>query len=132
VRVGAAYERYVGAKQKRESEILKARAYALRTNALAMAEASRRRLEASSDSIRKVSSARATESLFTNQIAAYRASPSVYSERARMQVLARAGANTRKFVRPATNAQEVMQLNLEEKLRDPLMNISLPPSPLKK
>jgi len=132
VRVGAAYEQFVGSKQQRESEILKARAYALRTNALAAAEASRRRLEASADRIRKVSSAKATESLFTNQLAAYRASPSVYSERARMQVIARAGAGARKFVRPASNAQEVMQINLEEKLRDPLMNISLPPSPLKK
>jgi membrane protease subunit HflK len=132
VRVGAAYERFIGAKQKREAEILRARAYALRTNAMAMAEATRRRLDASADSIRKVSAAKATESLFTNQLAAYRASPEVYSGRARMQVLARAGAGARKFVRPATNAQEVMQLNLEEKLRDPLLNISLPPAVPKK
>ena len=128
VKVGAAYEKYVGSKQKREADILKAQAYAIRTNALAGAEASRRKLGASAESIRRVKAAEATQSLFTNQMAAYHASPEVYTERARLGTLAQYGSGARKFVRPATNAQEVLQLNLEEKLRDSLLNVPLPPA----
>ena len=133
VKVGAAYERFVGSKQKREAEILKAQAYAIRTNALATAEAARRRLTASAESVRKVTSAAATESLFTNQVAAYHASPEVYTERSRLQTLSRYGANARKFVRPSTNGNEVLQLNLEEKFRDGLLGTPLiAPVPSKK
>ncbi|HXJ55674.1 MAG TPA: protease modulator HflK [Verrucomicrobiae bacterium] len=127
VRVGAAYEKFVGAKQKREADILKAQAYAIRTNSLAIAAATTRRLRAAAESARRVTTAAATESLFTNQMAAYRASPDVYSERARLQTLSRYGQNARKIVRPATNAQETLQLNLEEKLREGVMAVPLPP-----
>jgi regulator of protease activity HflC (stomatin/prohibitin superfamily) len=132
VRVGAAYEKFVGAKQKREADILKAQAYAIRTNSLAIAAATSRRLRAAAESARRVTTAAATESLFTNQMAAYRASPDVYSERARLQTLSRYGQNARKIVRPATNAQETLQLNLEEKLREGVMAVPLPPVSPKK
>jgi len=35
-------------------------------------------------------------------------------------------------VRPATNGQEILQLNLEEKLRDPMFSVPLPPTAPKK
>jgi regulator of protease activity HflC (stomatin/prohibitin superfamily) len=127
VTVGAAYEKYVGAKQKREADILKARAYALRTNALAGAEATKRKLEASAESTRKVAAALANENLFTNQMAAFAASPEVYSQRAYLQTLVRYGGGARKFINLAgTNTQEVLQLNLEDKLRDDLLNVPIP------
>jgi len=127
VAVGAAYEKPVGAKQKREADILRARAYAIRTNAMANASATQRKLEASAESIRKVASAKATESLFTNQIAAYSASPEVYSQRAYLQTLARHGQNARKFIVSVTNSQEVLMLNMEDKIRDDILNVPLPP-----
>ena len=127
VSVGAAYEKYVGSKQQREADILKARAYAIRTNAWTGAEATKRKLEASAESTRKVTAALANEALFTNQMAAFAASPEVYSQRAYLQTLARHGNGARKFINLAgTNTQEVLQLNLEDKLRDDLLNVPVP------
>ena len=127
VSVGAAYEKYVGSKQKREADILKARAYAIRTNALAGAEATKRKLEASAESMRKVMAALANENLFTNQMAAFVASPEVYTQRAYLQTLARHGSGARKFINMASsNTQEVLQLNMEDKLRDDFLNVPVP------
>jgi regulator of protease activity HflC (stomatin/prohibitin superfamily) len=126
VAVGAAYEKAVGAKQTREANILKARAYALRTNALAGAESTRRKLTAEAASTNKIAAALATEALFTNQVAAFKASPEVYTQRSYLQTLARNSADTRKFVVAVTNAQEVLMLNMEDKIRDDILNVPLP------
>src|SRR6185436_12610254 len=85
VAVGAAYEKVMAARQQREANIRRARAYATRTNALASADSTRRRLNAAAESTNKVAAATATESLFTNQVAAYQASPDVYKQRAYLQ-----------------------------------------------
>jgi regulator of protease activity HflC (stomatin/prohibitin superfamily) len=132
VRVGAAYEKFVGSKQKREADILKAQAYALRTNSQAMAAAAKRRLTASAESIRRVTAAAASESLFTNQMAAFHASPDVYAQRARLQTLFRYGQGARKIVRTSTNVQELLELNLEEKFREGIGTLGLPPVAPKK
>ncbi len=130
VEVGEAYERVVGAKQRREAEILRAQAYASRTNAAAVAESLQRRLVADGARLRRVAGAKASESLFTNQMAAYQASPEVYTQRAYLQTLAQKGANARKFVVTATNKEEVLMLNMEDKLRDDaLLNLALPAAP---
>jgi regulator of protease activity HflC (stomatin/prohibitin superfamily) len=126
VAVGAAYEKSVGAKQTREANILKARAYAIRTNAMASAESTRRKLTASAASTNKIAGALATEALFTNQMAAFKASPEVYAQRSYLQTLARHGSEARKFIVAVTNAQEVLMLNLEDKIRDDILNVPLP------
>jgi regulator of protease activity HflC (stomatin/prohibitin superfamily) len=127
VKVGAAYERYVGARQKRQAAIRQAEAYAIRTNSQASAEALRRELQASAESVRRVANALATESLFTNQMAAFHASPEVYAQRSYLQTLARNGANARKFiVLFPTNSPETLQLNMEDKIRDDILNVPLP------
>jgi regulator of protease activity HflC (stomatin/prohibitin superfamily) len=126
VAVGAAYEKFVGAKQKREANILKARAEAIRTNAQATAEVVRRKLQASAENIRRVSAAQASETLFTNQMAAYKASPEVYTQRAYLQNLARHGSGARKFILAVTNSQEVLFLNMEDKIRDDILNVPMP------
>ncbi|MFM1769909.1 MAG: hypothetical protein RJA22_2438 [Verrucomicrobiota bacterium] len=126
VAVGAAYEKVVGSKQRRDADILRAQADATRTNALAQSAALRRRLAAEAQSVGKVAAAAATEALFTNQIAAFRASPEVYPQRAYLQALARHGDGARKFILATTNAQEILLLNMEDKLRDDLQNILIP------
>jgi regulator of protease activity HflC (stomatin/prohibitin superfamily) len=126
VAVGAAYERSVGAKQTREANILKARAYAIRTNALANAESTRRKLAAAAASTNKIAGALATEALFTNQMAAFKASPEVYAQRSYLQTLARNSGEARKFIVAVTNSQEVLMLNLEDKIRDDILNVPLP------
>ncbi len=127
IQVGEAYEKVVGAKQKREADILRARAYAAHTNAAATAESLRRRLAADGARLRTVAGAKASESLFTNQMAAYKASPTVYSQRAYLQTLAQKGGAARKYILTATNQAEVLMLNLEDRLRDDaLLNLNLP------
>ena len=126
VAVGAAYEKSVGAKQTREANILKARAYAIRTNALANAESTRRKLAAAAASTNKIAGALATEALFTNQMAAFKASPEVYAQRSYLQTLARNSGEARKFIVAVTNSQEVLMLNLEDKIRDDILNVPLP------
>lgn len=127
IAVGGAYEKSVGAKQTREANILKARAYATRTNALANAEATRRKLSAAAASTNKIAAALATESLFTNQMAAFKASPEVYAQRSYLQTLAKNSSDARKFVVAVSNANEVIMLNMEDKIRDDLLNITVPP-----
>jgi regulator of protease activity HflC (stomatin/prohibitin superfamily) len=131
VAVGAAYEKSVGAKQTREANILKARAYAIRTNALASAESTRRKLAAAGASTNKIAGALATEALFTNQMAAFKASPEVYAQRSYLQTLARHSGEARKFIVAITNAQEVLMLNMEDKIRDDILNVPLPPARVK-
>ena len=131
VQVGAAYERAIGAKQQRESEILRAEAYAVRTKSLAAADAYKRGLGAEAGRNRRVVGALATESLFTNQLAAYQASPEVYSQRAYLQTLSRHGAGVRKFILATTNNTEVLQLNMEDKIRDDILNVPIPTVPRK-
>lgn len=126
VAVGAAYEKVVGSKQRRDAAILRAQADATRTNALAQSAALRRRLTADAQSAGKIAGAAATKALFTNQIAAFRASPEVYSQRAYLQTLARHGSGARKFILATTNAQEVLLLNMEDKIRDDLQNVLIP------
>ena len=65
-------------------------------------------------------------------MAAYHASPDVYTQRAYLQTLAQKGAGARKFIVTTTNKEEILMLNMEDKLReDPLFNIALPAAPAK-
>lgn len=126
VKVAASYEAVVSAKQKRAAALLEAAAHRVETNALAAAEALRRTRNAEAESRRAEVGALARAALFTNQILAFRAAPEVYAQRSYLETLVRSAANSRKFVIAATNAQQVIQFNLEDKLRPDLTDISLP------
>jgi regulator of protease activity HflC (stomatin/prohibitin superfamily) len=131
VKVAAAYEAVIGAEQKRLTNLLHAQAFAVRTNALASAEAVKRTREAEADRKRLESGALARAGSFTDQLPAYHASPTVYTLRAYLQALARGGRATSKIILAGTNAHEVIQFNLEEKLRPDLLDIPLPASKTK-
>ena len=127
VQVAAAYESVAGALQTRQAKLLDAEAHKVQTNALAVSEAVRRKRVAEADRQRAEATAKA-RSAFTNQIPAYRAAPSVYMTRSYLGTLSRAGAGARKIVLVTTNAQDVMVLNLEEKLNTGLLGAPLPPT----
>jgi regulator of protease activity HflC (stomatin/prohibitin superfamily) len=129
VKVAADYEKVVGAEQTKLAMILGARADAIRTNALAgalaftttnIAEAARQRLEVS---------ALARAALFTNQIPAFAAAPSVYRQRAYFQTFAAATANARKYILLVTNTDDVVIFNLEDKIREDLLNLNVNEKP---
>jgi regulator of protease activity HflC (stomatin/prohibitin superfamily) len=128
-KVAADYEKVVGAEQTKLATILGARAEAIRTNALAgalaftttnIAEATRQRLEVS---------ALARAALFTNQIPAFAAAPSVYRQRAYFQTFASATANARKYILLVTNTDDVVIFNLEDSVRQDLLNLNVNEKP---
>ena len=81
VKVAPDYEKVVGAIHTKQAKILAARADQIKTNALAEAQATNVINIASSDAVRTGMGSGARALLFTNQIAAYKAAPSVYAER---------------------------------------------------
>jgi hypothetical protein len=50
----------------------------------------------------------------------------VFTNRAYLQAWERGSTNSRKFVIAATNSSEVIQMNLEDKLREDLTEITIP------
>jgi len=125
VKVAADYEKVVGAEQTKLATILGARADAIRTNALAgamaftttnVAQATRQRLEVS---------ALARAALFTNQLPAFAAAPSVYRQRAYFQTFANATGNARKYIILTTNTDDVVIFNLEDSIRQDLLNLNV-------
>jgi len=129
--VAADYEKVVGAEQTKLATILGARADAIRTNAIGgalaytltnIAAATRQQLEVA---------AYARAALFTNQLPAFHAAPSVYQQRAYFQTFAAATANARKYILLTTNTHDVLTFDLQDKIRADLLG-DLSPTPSKK
>lgn len=126
VPVADAYEAVIAATQERETKILLANAYRAERLPRARADADRRLQEQKGSSASRQLRAAAQSALFTNQIAAWRASPAVYQTRAYHETLVKAISPARKFVLNATNLQNQFWLNFEEKLRTDLLDVQLP------
>jgi modulator of FtsH protease HflK len=125
VKVAGDYEKVVGAQQQMIAATNNAVANAIRTNALAgalaftttnIADATRQRLEVQ---------ALARAALFTNQIPAFEAAPSVYRQRAYFQAFSAATGNARKYILLVTNTQDVVIFDLEDKIREDLLNLNV-------
>ena len=128
VKVAAEYEKVVAAIQTKEAKILAARADEVKTNALAGAQAVSITNRASGERVAREIGALAQAALFTNQIPAFAAAPSVYAERAYLQTFVRATANARKYVLLVTNTHDVLQFDLQDKIAESMLNLSVKPS----
>jgi regulator of protease activity HflC (stomatin/prohibitin superfamily) len=126
VKVAADYEKVVGALQTKQAKILAAKADEVRTNALAGAQAVTLVNRAEADRVEREIRALAQAALFTNQIPAFDAAPSVYAERAFLQTFARATANARKYVLLTTNTHDVLTFDLQESIARDLLNLNVP------
>ena len=126
VKVAPDYEAVIGAYQEKQSNILSAQAYWAAIIPQAHAEASNTVLKAWSDSHAKVTTAEAEAAQYTNQLAAYNASPSVYKERSYLETLVRAVGPARKYVLGVTNTHDIIWLNLEDKIRSDMLDLPLP------
>ena len=127
VKVAADYEKVVSAKSVRQAAILAAQADAIRTNAVASAIAYKTVADAQADRLRREVSALARGALFTNQLPAYLAAPSVYTERAYMQTFTRSLGTARKYILLATNTEDVVILNFEDKIaEEAIENMTIP------
>jgi regulator of protease activity HflC (stomatin/prohibitin superfamily) len=123
VKVAPAYQKVVGAMQEKEAKILTAEAYRARAVPMAQAEAARATNQALAYRDRTIADTAGRAAQFTNQIAAWQAAPQVFGQRAYLQALARSATGARKYVIAATNTQDVITLNLEDKLRPDLIDI---------
>ncbi len=115
--------------QKKEAKILVAKADAIRTNALAGAQAVSIVHKAMAERVARQIGAVAQAALFTNQIPAYEAAPSVYAERAYLQTFVRATANARKYVLLTTNTHDVLQFDLQESIAQSMLSLSVTSPP---
>jgi len=127
--VAATYEKVVGAEQTRLAKILDAESAAIRTNALADSASFALTNVADARRIQQISSSYARAALFTNQIPAYKAAPSVYRQRLYLQAFDDATKNARKYVLLVTNTSDVIVFDLQDKIRADLENLSLTNSP---
>jgi regulator of protease activity HflC (stomatin/prohibitin superfamily) len=126
VKVAPDYEKVVAAIQTEQAKILAARADDIRTNALAGAQAVSITNKASAERMAREIGALAQAALFTNQIPAFQAAPSVYAERAYLRTFARATANARKYILLTTNTHDVITFDLQESIAQSLLNLSVP------
>ena len=128
--VAASFEAVIGALQDKESKILAAEGYRLATVPRANAEAAKLVNEAEAYRIQKVANSGAQAARFTNQLSAYKASPTVYLQRTYLDTLSKAISGPRKYVLAATNTEDILLINLEDKLRPDLLDtpVAMPPS----
>lgn len=126
VKVAPDYEKVIGAIHSKEAKILAARADEIKTNALAEAQATNVINIASAYRTRTEIARVAEAALFTNQIPAYKAAPSVYVQRAYLQALANSTVNARKYILLTTNTHDVLQFDLQEKIRADIMGVGVP------
>jgi membrane protease subunit HflK len=124
--VAADYEKVVGAEQTKLATILAARAYAISNVAVAGAQAFTTNSLADAARLQLQVSRYAQAALFTNQIPAFAAAPSVYKQRMYFQTFADATRNARKYILLATNTTDVLIFDLEDKIRADLLNLSVP------
>ena len=127
--VAATYEKVVGAEQTKLAKILDAEAGAIRLGALSDAQSFAITNAADARRVQLVTSKFAEAGLFTNQIPAFQAAPAVYRQRLYLQNFAAATAKARKYVLLVTNTQDVVIFDLQDKIRDDLLNLTVTNSP---
>ncbi len=126
VKVAPKFEEVVAARQESEARLRIAEGYAARVVTLAKAEAEKKIHEAEAYRARKIAGAAAQGEQFTSQLLAYQAAPEVYLQRSYLNAFSRGSANARKYIVTATNTQDVVILNLEDKIRSDILDIPMP------
>lgn len=126
IKVAPEYEKVVAASQTKQAKILAARADDIRTNALTRGQTVSLTNQASAERWTREIRALAQAALFTNQIPAFEAAPSVYTERTYLQTFVRATAPARKYLLLTTNTQDVITFDLQESIAQSLLNLSVP------
>ncbi len=127
VKVAPDYEKVIAATHTNIAMILAARADEIKTNAMAGAQATTTLDKASADRTAREIGALAKAALFTNQIQAFEAAPAVYAQRAFLQTFERATAKARKYVLLTTNTHDVLTFDLQEKIREDILDLNVPP-----
>ncbi len=126
VKVAPDFQKVVGAIHTKAARILAAEADEIRMTAQAQAQATNILNKASAERTTREIGALAQAALFTNQIPAYEAAPSVYPQRAYLQAFVRATADARKYLLLTTNTHDVLTFDLQESFTRDLSRLSVP------
>jgi regulator of protease activity HflC (stomatin/prohibitin superfamily) len=112
--VAQSFEAVIGAAQEREAKIHTAQGEAAELIPQARAEAAERVGRAHGEAAHKIALRPAIEQLFRNQLAAYQKSPAVFVSRTYLDAVAEGLAPAQKVIVTATNASQVITLDLQE------------------
>lgn len=126
MKVAPEFEKVITALQVREAKILTAQADAIKTNALADAQAALALDRAQAERKAREIGALAQAALFTNQIPAFAAAPAVYTERQYLDTFTRSTTKARKYLLLTTNTQDVLTFDLQDKIREDILNLNVP------
>jgi regulator of protease activity HflC (stomatin/prohibitin superfamily) len=122
--VASEFEAVNGAAQDVQAKVLSAEGKTNRIVLLAHADGTARIRAAEGAAVRAVTGAAARAAMFTNQIAAYRVAPEVYTNRLHLLTVGRALAGTRKYIIGPTNTHNVFQIDLLEQGQPSLLDIT--------
>lgn len=123
--VASAYEQVIGAIAQKEAKILEAEGYRAETLPTAGANATKKLNNAQARSAKLTGEAAGRSAQFANQLAAYQAAPKVFLQRTYLDTLTKSLAPSRKLVLGPTNTTDVIQFNLEDKLRQDMTDLYL-------
>jgi modulator of FtsH protease HflK len=126
VKVAGDYEKVFGALQAKRAKILAAKADEIRTNALSEAQALTVVNRAMAERTAREIGALARAGLFTNQLPAFAAAPSVYVQRTYLQTFGHATANARKYLLLTTNTHDVITFDLQDSIARDMLQLKVP------
>ena len=125
--VAQAYEAVVGADHEKAAKLFTAAGARAESLPMARAEAARIVAEAETYKLDRITGIAAQGQQFAHQLAAFDAAPTVYPRRLYYETMARSVAPVRKLVLGTTNTHDVISLNLEDKIRADLLDVTIPP-----
>ena len=82
---------------------------------------------ARSESTNKVTLAKAEAGRFSDQISAFKAAPSVYMTRSKLETFQQATQGARKYILSETENRDIINLELQDKLRSDLLDVTVDP-----
>ena len=123
--VAEKYEEVIVAQMNAESNRLVALRYSAGKVPQARASAAEILAKARSESTNKVAIAEADAKRFANQIAAFQSAPSVYKTRMKLETFQAATEGSRKYILSDPANRDVINLELQDKLRTDLLNVTV-------
>jgi regulator of protease activity HflC (stomatin/prohibitin superfamily) len=81
--------------------------------------------KARSESTSKVALAKAEAERFSHQISAFKAAPSVYKTRSKLETFQQATRGARKYILSDTENGDIINLELQDKLRSDLLDVTV-------
>ena len=119
------FEKVIAAQLNAETNRLEALRYTAGKVPQARATATENLAKARIESTNKVAIAEAEANRFANQINAFQSAPSVYKTRMKLETFMESTAGSRKYILSDPANRDVINLELQDKLRQDLLNVTV-------